>query len=302
NTNPKWTSEGYTFAGGNSYGQALNQLYYPRSIFIVDNDPQSIYIADTNNHRIVEWKYNASNGQVVAGGNGRGNRIDQLSDPTDVFVDQKNDSLIICDQGNRRIIRWFLQNQTDPQIIISNISCGGLAVDNNGDLYVSDYNKNEVRRWSIEDINSTIVAGGNGKGQELNQLNYPTRIFVDRDYSVYVSDAENYRVMKWIKDAEEGIIVAGSRGGGTSLDKMYMTNGVIVDHLDNVYVSDMANNRVIRWAKGSQEGSIIVGGNGSGNQSNQFIGPRGLSFDQQGNLFVVDMYNSRVQKFNIDIV
>ena len=33
-----------------------------------------------------------------------------------------------------------------------------------------------------------VVAGGNGKGNHLNQLNCPTYIFVDQNHSVYVSD------------------------------------------------------------------------------------------------------------------
>ena len=74
-------------------------------------------------------------------------------------------------------------------------------------LYVSDWMKDEVRRWKIGDKEGTIVAGGNGKGNNLNQLNVPTYIFVDQDYSVYVSDwFSNHRVMKWMKGAKEGIV------------------------------------------------------------------------------------------------
>jgi sugar lactone lactonase YvrE len=81
----------------------LNQLSNPEGLFI-DGD-QTIYIADTSNHRIMEWKKNEINGQIIAGGNGGGNRNDQLNGPTAVIVDQENDSLIICDQGNRRVVR-----------------------------------------------------------------------------------------------------------------------------------------------------------------------------------------------------
>ncbi|CAF4449399.1 unnamed protein product, partial [Adineta steineri] len=35
----------------------------------VDDDDQTIYIADYDNHRIVEWIHGAEYGQVVAGGN-----------------------------------------------------------------------------------------------------------------------------------------------------------------------------------------------------------------------------------------
>ena len=33
--------------------------------------------------------------------------------------------------------------------------------------------KNEVRRWKIGETKGTIVAGGNGQGNQLNQLSYP---------------------------------------------------------------------------------------------------------------------------------
>jgi sugar lactone lactonase YvrE len=299
NHNTTWRQDGITIAGGNQQGDQLNQLSSSGGIY-VDDDNQCIYIADYSNHRIVKWKRDAKNGEVVAGGNGKGNRMDQLKWPTNVIVDKKNYSLIICDNGNKRVIRCSLGNHKNQQIIISDIYCGGLTMDNNGDLYVSDREKNEVRRWKIGDKKGTIVAGGNGKGNNLNQLNYSTYIFVDQDYSVYVSDCENHRLMKWMKGAKEGIIVAGGQGQGNSLKQLSYPGGVIVDFLGNVYVADSYNNRIMRWLKGSSEGSIIVGGNGQGKQSNQFDSPSGLSFDRQGNLYVVDSWNHQVQKFEIN--
>ncbi len=242
----------------------------------------------------------AKNGQVVAGGNGEGNRMNQLNQPTDVVVDKKNDFIIICDYANRRVMRWSRRNRRQIQTIISHINCWGLTMDNSGDLYVSDYMKNEVRRWKIGDTNGIIVAGGNGPGEGLNQFNSPTHIFVDGNHSVYVSDFNNHRVMKWMKGATEGIVVAGGQGEGNSLTQLSHPYDVFVDHLDNVYVTDTDNNRIMCWSSGSKEGSIVVGGNGTGQQSNQFKYPRGLSFDRQGNLYVVDYYDDRVQRFDID--
>ena len=72
-------------------------------------------------------------------------------------------------------------------------------MDKDGSIYVSDY-KNEVRRWKRGEEKGTIVAGGNGKGNQLNQLHHPAFIFVDQDSSVYVSDRDNHRVVKWNKD------------------------------------------------------------------------------------------------------
>ena len=185
--NSTWKQHGIIIAGGNQEGNQLNQLSDPRSIY-VDDDNQSIYIADWWNHLIVKWKCDAKNGEIVAGGNESGNRMDQLDQPLDVIVDKMNNSLIIWDGGNKRVIRWFPQNNQNQQIIIYYIRCCRIIMDNNRDLYASDWEKNEVRRWKMGDKNGTIVAGGNGRGNDLNQLNAPTYISVDQDYSVYVSD------------------------------------------------------------------------------------------------------------------
>ena len=66
-------------------------------------------------------------------------------------------------------------------------------------LYVSDIENHEVRRYTIGEKNGIVVAGGNGKGNQLNQLNVPTYLFVDEEQAVYVSDSYSHRVMKWNK-------------------------------------------------------------------------------------------------------
>ncbi|CAF4128572.1 unnamed protein product, partial [Rotaria sordida] len=163
----------------------------------------------------------ATNGRVVAGALGQGNRLDQLNYPTDVSIDKETDSLIICDWLNRRVVRWSRRSGTyQGEILINNIACRGLTLDYQGYLYISDTEKHEVRRYQIGDKNGTIMAGGNGEGAGLNQLNDPTYIFVDQQQNVYVSDWENHRVMKWNKGAKEGIVVAGGQGQGNALTQL----------------------------------------------------------------------------------
>ncbi|CAF1442660.1 unnamed protein product [Rotaria sordida] len=242
-----------------------------------------------------------TNGQVVAGGNGEGNRLDQLNSPSDVLIDKETDSLIICDWLNRRVVRWYRRSgTTQGEILIDNISCWGLAMDDQRYLYISDRDKHELRRYQIGDKNGTIVAGGNGKGAGLNQLNEPTYIFVDQQQTVYVSDNYNHRVMKWNKDAKEGIIVAGGQRQGDALTQLSYPQGLFVDTLGTIYVADTWNDRVMRWPKGAKQGTVIVGGNGQGEAANQFKCPHGLSFDRHGNLYVVDWGNHRVQCFSIE--
>ncbi|CAF1406503.1 unnamed protein product [Adineta steineri] len=237
----KWKQNAITVAGGNGQGHELNQLNWPQGIF--SDKKKHVLIADYGNHRIVEWKYNAIEGQIIAGGNGKGDRMDQLNHPTDVIVDQQNHSIIITDQENRRVIQWLNQKQ---QILIENIGCYGLAMDKNGFLYVSDRKKNEVRRWKMNEYNNegVIVAGENGKGDQLNQLNSPTFIFVDKEQSVYISDHHNHRVMKWRRGAKQGRIVAGGNGERSNLNQLSSPAGVIVDDLGQIYVADSSNHRV----------------------------------------------------------
>ncbi|CAM4779728.1 unnamed protein product, partial [Rotaria magnacalcarata] len=294
----RWQQNGITIAGGNGQGSATNQLWKPHGLY-VDYD-QTVYVADRYNHRIVEWKSGATSGQVMAGGNGPGNGANQLFHPLDVIIEKERDSLIICDSENRRVVRWPRRDEVSGETIISNIGCLGLTMDEIGSLYVVNYGGHEVRRYRRGDFQGTIVAGGNGNGNRLDQLFYPTYAFVDRDHSLYVSECGSHRVMKWMEGSKQGIVVAGGQGQGNGLTQLSYPHGVVVDQLGTVYVADNANRRIMRWPKGATQGSVIAGGNGQGGQSNQFNEPVGLSFDRHGNLYVAESGNNRVQKFNLE--
>jgi sugar lactone lactonase YvrE len=295
----KWKQSGTTIyrqSDVDEFDVGFNPIYIDD-----DDDNETIYIAETTKNRVIAFQSHATNFKVVAGGNGIGDGTHQIFQPTDIVIDKKTNSMLICDSGNTRIVRWSRQNARDGRIVISNVYCNGLAMDDKGYLYVSDWLKYEVKRWDIGTTNTnTIVAGGNGGGNGLGQLQLPGLIFVDRDYSVYVVDTSNHRLMKWMKGAKKGLVVAGGNDNGTTLKHLSSPLGMIVDHLGNIYVSDTKNNRVMRWINGATEGSIVVGGNGEGNQKNQLNRPTDLSFDKHGNLYVFDSVNQRLQKFDIE--
>lgn len=291
----QWVQNGLPVAGNNGASNDLDKLSHPYDSYI-DYD-QTMYIADYGNHRIMKWKPGTTSGQIVAGGNGSGSGLKQLSNPTNVLVDKENNALIICDRTNKRVLRWPCENDGNVEILILNIDCYGLAMDNNRHLYVSDRSKHEVRRRSLKDGTEIVVAGGNGKGHRLDQLDGPTFIFVDREHSVYVSDSENHRVVKWTASAREGVVVAGGQGRGSRLTQFFNPGGVVVDQSGAVYVADYKNDRIVRWIKDATTGAIIVGGNGVGSTGNKFNGPWGLTFDRQNSIYVVDYWNHRVQKF-----
>lgn len=251
-----------------------SRLNHPFGLF-VDED-QVVYVADYKNYRIVASRVGAVRDELLAGGNGRGSRLDQLDGPTDIIVDRETDSLLVCDAGNRRVMRWpHRRPATDTatisngEILIDHICCYGLTMDDQGALYVSDDRNHEVRRYDKggKDKQGTVVAGSNGAGTGLHQLNEPTYLCVDSQSNVYVSDTYNHRVVKWMKGATEGIVVAGGNGDGSGLAQLSRPKGVWVSGRGHIYVADTGNHRVMRWEKGAKEGTLLVGRNGRDRKS-----------------------------------
>ena len=250
-------------------GQAseLNQFHPPSRLDIDDDDDGTLFIADWDNHRVVRWKINATQGEVVAGGKDKGSRTNQLNRPTAFLFDRIDHSLIISDRGNRRILRWSLDEDRQNgsqlvEVMIPDVYNLGLAMDNEGSLYVSDYETHEVRRYGRNDRKEgTVVAGDNGQEAVFNQIDRPRNIFVDQDFSVYVSDMWNHRIVKWPRNAKEGILMAGGQGLGNRTEQLNYPCEIFVDSIGSVYVADQLNHRVMRWLKDAKQGEILVGGN-----------------------------------------
>jgi sugar lactone lactonase YvrE len=222
-----------------------NQLKNPSSILI--DDDETIYIVDSQNDRILKWKFNEHYNEIVAGGHGKGKQLNQLMFPKDVIIDKENDCFIISDYGNKRIVQWSRHNNEIGQIGIPNISCQGLAIDKYGFIYVADSEKHAVRKWKIGDPIGKLVAGGNGKGNSFKQLAGPQGIFVDQSNQIYVADRGNNRVMCWYEGATKGNIVVGRNGYGNELNQLFYPMGLSFDQQGNLYVVDSGNNRIQKF-------------------------------------------------------
>lgn len=288
-----WSKIGTTIVGNLSNSSALDQLYFPYGIDI-DADG-NLLIADCGNHRILRWKPNALQGELVFGGQGPGKGLNTLHHPLAVCVDRKMNRIFISDYGNRRIL--ILNDRTTPpvEIFLSAIRSFGLAIDDQGAIYISDCDRNTVFRYRRGEKISTIVAGGNDKGNSLNQLNYPRNIFVDSQRTIYISDVRNHRVVKWMKDANEGVVVAGGQGQGSTRKQLNNPSGLFVDDIGSIFVVDQNNHRVMRWFPNATEGLVLIG-----DQSNQLFRPAGLFVDHNENLYVVDRDNHRIQHFSLE--
>ena len=91
------------------------------------------------------------------------------------------------------------------------------------------------------------MAGGNGKGNKSNQLNYPTALYVDKKKNIYVIDHGNNRIQKWSANGTSGetLIDPFSRG-----NRLYQINDgwdLHVDEQHNIYVAERPNNRITKW-------------------------------------------------------
>ncbi|CAF4397993.1 unnamed protein product, partial [Rotaria magnacalcarata] len=103
---------------------------------------------------------------IVAGGQGQGNGLTQLSYPRGVVVDQLG-TVYVADFGNTRIMRWP-KGATQGSVIVGGHGGGGqsnqlngpigLSFDRHGNLYVVDNGNHRVQKFNME-LKPMRVAG-----------------------------------------------------------------------------------------------------------------------------------------------
>ncbi|CAF2108019.1 unnamed protein product [Rotaria magnacalcarata] len=107
----------------------------------------------------MKWNKGATEGIVVAGGQGKGKNLTQLSSPLGIFGDTLG-TLYVADSENHRVMRWTQGDKKQGTVIVGGNGKGkganqlqypyGLSFDRHGNLYVADYDNNRVQRFSIE--------------------------------------------------------------------------------------------------------------------------------------------------------
>ncbi|CAF4252669.1 unnamed protein product, partial [Rotaria sp. Silwood2] len=141
--------------------------------------------------------------------------------------------------------------------------------------------------WSL---NGVTVAGGNGKGGELNQLDFATGLFIDDDDSIYVADQSNRRVIKWnspdVSSSNSGEVVANEQGIN---DGIFYPIDLAIDKNGTMFICDYGNSRVIRWPRGASNGETFI--------SN--ISCAGLMIQSNQFLYVTDFREHRVTRWHI---
>jgi sugar lactone lactonase YvrE len=308
------------------------RLASPQGIAVDANG--EIYIADTNNHRVRKV---ASNGTMstVAGtgapgfaGDGGPAANAQLAFPQGVAVDALG-NLYIADTNNQRVRRV-----TPDGLIITVAGNGtrsyggdggqatsaqlydptGVAMDANGNLYISDRGNYRVRRVSAAGAISTFAGNGtrgysgdNGPAASA-QLYDPIQVALDATGNLYIADALNGRIRR-VTPAGTISSVAGNGVPGFSGDGSLAVNaqlnkpaGVAADPAGNLYIADTDNRRIRKVLTGGSistvagDGTTGFSGDGAAAATAQLNEPQGVALDASGMLLIADTANHRVRQ------
>lgn len=215
-----------TFAGtggsgynGDGIAATSATLYCPFGLAVDTGD--NLYIADQCNQRIRKVTVTTGTISTVAGAGGRGFSGDggaatsaTLSYPLAVAVDG-NHNIYIADTANSRIRRVdaatglistiagngsFGYNGDNMAATSASLSYPrAVAVDNSGNVFISDFDSSRVRKVDASGTITTLAGNGtfgfSGDNGPANQaaLNYPWGLAFDGNGNLYVADFYNRR-------------------------------------------------------------------------------------------------------------
>ena len=186
----------------------------------------------------------------------------------------------------------------------------GIAVDAQGNLYVSDSGDHRIRRIA-PDGSVTTVAGDRRDGHQdgtgaAARFAGAKALAVDRQGVIYVADTGNHRIRRITPSGDVSTLAgSGSEGdtdGPAATARFASPRGIAIDDAGVVYVADTDNHRIRRirdgmvsTLAGSREG--FADGTGT---SARFAEPHSIAVDGRGNLYVADTDNHRIRRISAD--
>jgi sugar lactone lactonase YvrE len=304
----------------------------------------NIYIGEQGNHRIRKLTVSTGIITTVAGngigsffGDGGAATSAALNNPNGVALDALG-NIFIADYSNNRI-RKVTVSTGIITTVAGNGTAGfsgdgaaataatlyyprGVALDTSGNIFITEYGNNRIRKVTVSTGIITTVAGngtagysGDGGVATAAQLFQPTSVALDASGNIFIADYYNMRIRK--VTASTGIITTvagnggygyGGDGGVATATELYFPWGVALDASGNIFIADYYNQR-IRKVTVSTGIITTVAGNGTAGYSGdggvataaELYGPVGVVLDASENIFVAEATNGRIRKVNVAV-
>ncbi len=146
----------------------------------------------------------------------------------------------------------------------------GVAVDPNGDVYVTEFSGNVVKKISPEGVVLDTISHAS--------LNMPYGIASDADGNIYIANFGNDSITKMSRSGVFSTIADPSFSG---------LAGIAVDRLGTVYVVNSGNNTISK---------ILAGGNVSLIADPSISSPRAIAVDSLGSIYIPSLSGNSITK------
>jgi hypothetical protein len=160
------------------------------------------------------------------------------------------------------------------------IKPAGLAVDQEGNLYVADSGNHRVQKF---DVDGLFLAEVGGAGSGNGQFNEPWGVAVDAQGNVYVADTWNHRIQKFDK-ALKYVTQWGSPASDLKNPRptdFWGPRDVTVDAQGNVWVADTGTSRVLKF---DANGTYLATLGGPGSETGKLSEPVGVEVAANGDV------------------
>ncbi len=281
------------YESAETWGQPfIPDLYLYNPIGIEVDQFGHYWVADANNHRIVEFDANGIQLRTI-GTEGTGPL--QFKRPFDVAFDSDGNIYVAEFEGYRIqkiaadgtfIKTWGTYGAALGQFD----KPAGIAV--SGDtVYVTEYNNHRVQFF---DLDGSFRGYWGVVGSGNSNFNYPVGIDVAPGGNVLVADWGNHRIQKF---DPTGIYLGQFGSFGSSAGQFNGPWGIDTASDGTIYVAESGNNRIQVF---SANGDYLRQWVGDGAQPGNFRAARSVAWDGNSHIYVVDSKDSQVLKFTTE--
>jgi DNA-binding beta-propeller fold protein YncE len=280
------------------------ELYHPWGV--ATDNIGNIYVADTNNHRIIKYGRNLEPTLVIGLTTGQGDGQffypEAVSFGNDVIyvADTANDRVQVFSTAGVFIRKWGKEGSADGDLATPN----GIAVNPcTGNVYVTEGLNNRV---SVFDANGTFLHKFGSAGTGLNQFQVPIGIAFAPAADgclFFVSDHYGGRIMVFDTGLPTNGAVATFGTNGMAEGQLSFPDEIAVEERTDdpqsgrVFVAEAGSSRVSVWRPAAGFFQYEFESSFQGGGENGVGYPHGLALDGENNLFVAATNESQVYKY-----